>query len=113
MGSEVHREPEFCVEREAGGGVSTPRLVARQIGGCDVVEIKFDIPSVHIGRGADLTILNARGSEVRRFAPAITDVGNHLVWDRCDNRGNRSASGVYFARLVCDAIRMTTHFTVS
>ncbi len=112
MGSEMHRGPENCVEREVGRG-STPRLFARQIGGCDVVEIEFEGPSIHIGRGADLTILNNKGSEVRRFAPAITDVGNHLVWDRCDKRGNRSAAGVYFARLVCDAIRMTTHFNVS
>jgi hypothetical protein len=52
-------------------------------------------------RGAvDLRVFNVRGALVRALPQRVVDAGFHVLeWDGRDERGGRTASGLYFVRL--------------
>jgi len=53
----------------------------------------------------DITIYDVNGREVRRLVDARMPAGDGVaVWDGLDSRGERVASGVYFARLDVDGL---------
>ena len=59
--------------------------------------IAFDLPQS--GRG-ELTLFDARGREVRRFARTAAQPGRwEVAWDGRDAQGGELPGGVYFYRL--------------
>ena len=61
-----------------------------------------------------LTIHDARGREVARLVDAELPAGERdVVWDGRDAAGRALASGVYFARLVCDGRLSMTKVTLA
>jgi len=65
-----------------------------------VTTIAFDVPAVEDGAVVRLTVHSVDGSLVRTLVDEPLGAGRHsAVWDGRDDRGVRSASGVYFCRL--------------
>jgi flagellar hook assembly protein FlgD len=65
-----------------------------------VTTIAFEVPALDDGAAVRLTVHTVGGSLVRTLVDEPLAAGRHtVVWDGLDDRGVRSASGVYFCRL--------------
>jgi flagellar hook assembly protein FlgD len=65
-----------------------------------VTTIAFEVPALDDGAVVRLTVHTVGGSLVRTLVDGPLASGRHaVVWDGLDDRGVRSASGVYFCRL--------------
>lgn len=63
--------------------------------------------------GADLTVFDVTGRQVRALARGLRSTGNLVVdWDARDDRGARVPPGVYLVRLATTAQRSTVRLVV-
>ena len=64
------------------------------------MQIAFGIPGGRTGTGVELDVFDLAGRHVRTLARGLARPGRvTLTWDLRDERGDRSASGVYLVRL--------------
>jgi flagellar hook assembly protein FlgD len=68
-------------------------------------EISFRLPEAgHVV----VKIFNTLGEEIRTFADAQFEAGDHsLRWDGKDNQGNSVSSGIYFYQLRAGEFKQT------
>jgi hypothetical protein len=78
-----------------------------------VTTIAFEVPALDDGAAVRLTVHTVDGSLVATLVDEPLAAGRHTVaWDGRDDRGVRSASGVYFCRLVVGKASGVTKMTL-
>jgi len=78
-----------------------------------VTTIAFEVPALDDGAAVRLTVHTVDGSLVVTLVDEPLAAGRHTVaWDGRDDRGVRSASGVYFCRLVVGKASGVTKMTL-
>jgi hypothetical protein len=71
-------------------------------------DISYQIPMTESQPHTSLRIYNMLGQEVRTLVDEIKQPGYYSVtWDGKDNKGNRTASGIYFYRIVAGPFEST------
>lgn len=99
----------------SGGGVLPPAVAALMPAWPNPARpgthLRFALPAASAGSAA-LSLLDASGRRVRRFAGPFSAGVNEVAWDGRDERGRAVRSGLYFYCLDVAGARLSRHLVV-